>query len=262
MATAAVAALTLAIVKANDWGWTSPASLVAFLAALVCGAAFVRDCLRSKNPFVDPSLFRRRPFAGSVLVMAPYSTAFGAMLFSMAVFEQTAWGWSALKTGLAIAPGPLLVPATSFLLVNRLIGRFGPAAVVGAGVLSFVAGLVCWASLAGLTPNLAVALVGTAFTGAGVGLTFPTLMGIGTAALPPASFSTGSGVINMIRQSALAVGVAIFVAVVGSAASPMERLAAYHRGWWLMAAIAALGLLPTVWLIRSPPKAAGAAKGD
>ncbi len=252
LATAGVGALTLAIVKGNDWGWDSPAAGFTFAVAFACGAAFVRDCLRSANPFVDPSLFRTRPFAGAVLVMAPYSIAFGAMLFSMAVWEQTVWGWSALKAGLVIAPGPLLVPATSFLVANRLIARLGPAAVVGAGIVSFVAGLISWAMFTGPAPNLGPAIGGIALTGIGVGLTFPTLMGIATAALPPSSFSTGSGVINMIRQSSLAVGVAIFVAIVGSASSPAERLAAFHRGWWLMAAITALGLIPTFWLIRPP----------
>jgi hypothetical protein len=253
LATAAVGALTLAIVKGNDWGWASPATGFTFAVAFACGAAFVRDCLRSANPFVDLSLFRCRPFAGAVLVMAPYSIAFGAMLLLMAVREQTVWGWSALRAGLAIAPGPLFVPATSFLVANRLIARFGPAAVVGAGIVSFVAGHACWATLTGLQPSLACALAGTALTGIGVGLAFPTLMGVGTAALPPSSFSTGSGVINMIRQSSLAVGVAMFVAVAGSASTPAERLAAFHRGWRLMAAITALGLIPTVWLIRRAP---------
>ncbi len=65
-------------------------------------------------------------------VMAPYSAAFGAMLLSIALWEQTAWGWSALKTGLAIAPGPLLVPFTSLLFAGKLIKRFGAAPVVTA----------------------------------------------------------------------------------------------------------------------------------
>ncbi len=75
-------------------------------------------------------------------------------------------------------------------------------------------------------------------------------MGIGTSALPPSSFATGSGVINMIRQAALAIGVAIFVAVVAAPASPLARVTAFHRGWWIMAAITALGLIPTYFLIR------------
>ena len=58
----------------------------------------------------------------------------------------------------------------------------------------------------------------------------------------------------MIRQAALAVGVAIFVAIIGSPASLPERVAAFHRGWWIMAAIVALGLIPTFFFIRPKPK--------
>ncbi len=79
-------------------------------------------------------------------------------------------------------------------------------------------------------------------------------MGIGAAGLPSSAFATGSGVINMIRQAALAVGVAIFVAIVGSPATPLERLTAFHRGWWIMAAVAALGLIPNYIFIRQRRK--------
>jgi hypothetical protein len=58
----------------------------------------------------------------------------------------------------------------------------------------------------------------------------------------------------MIRQASLAVGVAIFVAIVGSPASPAERLANFQRGWWIMAAVVLLGLIPTFALIRSKRK--------
>ena len=54
----------------------------------------------------------------------------------------------------------------------------------------------------------------------------------------------------MIRQAGLAIGVAIFVAVVALPASPAEQVSAYHLGWWIMAAITALGLAPTFFLIR------------
>jgi len=81
-------------------------------------------------------------------------------------------------------------------------------------------------------------------------------MGVSAAGLPPSSFATGSGVINMIRQASLAVGVAIFVAIIGTPASLPERLVAFQRGWWVMVAIIALGLLPTYLYLRQKPKAA------
>ena len=250
LVTGGIGALTFAIVKVNDWGWRSTGIGISFIAAIVLLAWFVWRCLRSDRPFVDPALFRIRQFTGAALVMAPYSAAFGAMLLSVALWEQTAWGWSALKTGLAIAPGPLLVPITSLLFSGKLIARFGAAAVVTAGIFFFVAGLSYWASVIGLEPNAALVIMGMIPTGIGVGLTFPTLMGVAASSLRSSSFATGSGVINMIRQAALAIGVAIFVAIVGSPATPVERVAAFHRGWWIMAPIAALGLIPTFFLIR------------
>jgi EmrB/QacA subfamily drug resistance transporter len=256
LVTGGIGALTFAIVKMNDWGSASLRIGLTFALAFVLLAAFVRQCLRSKNPFVDPALFRIRQFTGAALTMAPYSAAFGAMLLSIALYEQTAWGWSALKTGLAIAPGPLLVPFTSLLFAGRLIARFGASAVVAAGIVCFAAGLMSWAVLIGTEPNIVAVLVGMVPTGIGVGLAFPTLMGVGTASLPASSFATGSGVINMIRQAALAIGVAIFVAIIGQPSSPLARMTAYHRGWWIMAGITALGLIPTLWLIGPLRRAA------
>ena len=250
LVTCGIGALTFAIVKVNDWGWGSPGIVLGFAAAIVLLAMFVRHCLTAKNPFIDPALFQVRPFTGASLVMAPYSAAFGAMLLSSALWQQTIWGWSALKTGLAIAPGPLLVPFTSLLFAGRLIARFGAASVIAAGVLSFTVGLMLWASLTGVEPSLLAVIGGMIPIGIGVGLTFPTLMGVSAGSLPPSSFATGSGVINMIRQAALAIGVAIFVAIVGSPGSMSDRITAFHRGWWIMAALTLAGLIPTWLYIR------------
>ena len=118
----------------------------------------------------------------------------------------------------------------------------------------FVAGLAYWATVIGLEPSALLVVVGMVPTGIGVGLAFPTLMGVSVSGLPSSSFATGSGVINMIRQAALAVGVAIFVAIIGSPASPAERVVAFHWGWRVMVAIVALGLIPTFLLIRPKQK--------
>ena len=251
LVTGGIGALTFAIVKVNDWGWGSPGIAGSTVAAIILLGLFVWRCFRSPNPFVDPALFKIRHFAGATLVLAPYSAAFGAMLLSVALWEQTAWGWSALQTGLAIAPGPLLVPITSLLVAGRLIKRFGPAAVVTAGILFFAAGLVIWATFIGEKPNAWLVIMGMIPTGIGVGLTFPTMMGVGSAGLPSSAFATGSGVINMIRQAALAVGVAIFVAIIGSPSSLAERVTAFHRGWWIMAGVTLLGLIPNYIFIRA-----------
>jgi len=253
LVTFGIGALTFGIMKTADWGWTSRGVIVSLALAVILLALFVFDCLRSKNPFVDPALFRIRAFTGATLVMAPYSAAFGAMLLSMALWMQNGWGWSALKAGIAIAPGPILVPVTSLLLSRRLIAQFGTATVIALGVVLFAIGLVWWAAVPGLVPDMSVAVIGMAFLGVGVGLTFPTLMGAGTASLPPSSFATGSGVLNMTRQTFLAIGVAFLVAVLGEPHSPLERLMAFDRAWWIMAALTMLSLAPLVLLVTPKP---------
>lgn len=250
LVTGGISALIFVIVKVNSWGWHSPGILGSAVAAILLLGLFVAHSLRSANPLVDPGLFRIRPFTGAALAMFPYSVTFGAMLFSIAIWGQSAWGWSALQAGLAIIPGPLLVPATSLLFTSRLIERFGAAAVVFAGTVFVVAGFAVWATSLGVVPNTAIVVVGMALNGIGVGLTFPTLMGTSTHALPPSSFATGSGMINMLRQAAIAIGVAIFVAIIGTPASVEERLAAFQLGWWVMAGLTLLTLIPTLIFLR------------
>jgi hypothetical protein len=53
-------------------------------------------------------------------------------------------------------------------------------------------------------------------TGIGVGLTLATMMATAASSLSPQSFATGSAVINMIRQTGLALGVAVLIAVLDS----------------------------------------------
>ena len=133
LVTAGVAALTLGLVKGNDWGWGSPDTLIALIASVIALALFALHCARHHNPLIDADLFRIRAFSGSSAVAIVFSVAFGAMLLSVVLWDQDVWGWSALRTGLAVAPGPLMVPLFAFLVAGRLIARFGPGPVIAAG---------------------------------------------------------------------------------------------------------------------------------
>jgi len=250
LVTLGIAALVLAIVKVNDWGWESPGVGACVLIAAICIGLFCLHCARHANPFIEPALFRIRPFTGATLIMAPYSIAFGGLVLSVVLWEQTAWHWSAMQAGLTITPGPFMVPVTSLLLSARLQRRIGPVGVVSLGIISFMASFAIFALALGPAPDAGMVVLGMLLSGVGVVLTFPTLMGIGTSALPASSLSTGSAIINMTRQAAIAIGVAILVAIVGLAATPEARLAAFRAAWWTMAAITALGFLPLAMFIR------------
>jgi len=263
LVTGGVGAVTFGLVQGNAWGWGSPGTVTALAGSAVLLALFVAHCARSGNPLVQPALFRVRSFTGAALVVALFSASFGAMLLSIVLWEQNDWGWSALKAGLAIAPGPIMVPLCSFLLGGRLIRRFGPAVVVAAGSTVFAAGLAWWAIAIGPRPDYAGAMLGgMLLTGTGVGLTLPTLMATAAGSLPPHSFATGSAVVNMIRQIGLAVGVAVLVVVLGAPGPAAQRLAAFHRGWWVTVVIALAGVIPALVLLRSRSVRRGQGEGQ
>jgi EmrB/QacA subfamily drug resistance transporter len=264
LATAGVGAVTFGLVKGSDWGWGSTATVATLASAVVLIGLFVLHCLRSRNPLIELSLFRSRSFSGASLVAIFFSAAFGGMLLSVVLWEQGAWGWYALQAGLAIAPGPLMVPLMSFVVAGRLIARYGSALVIAAGSLAFATGVAWWALAIGLQPNYAGdVLGGMILTGVGVGLTLPTMMATASASLPPQSFATGSAVINMIRQTGLALGVAVLVAVLGTTTlHGNSELDAFRHGWWVVAALALAGVVPALALVRKPRTRAATTTDD
>jgi EmrB/QacA subfamily drug resistance transporter len=263
LATGGIGALTFGLVKGSDWGWSSAGIVGTLVGASLLIALFVLHCRKSSAPLVHPSLFRSRQFTGASLVAIFFSAAFGAMLLSIVLWEQGAWGWSALRSGLAIAPGPLMVPLVAFVIAGRLISRFGPALVIAVGSASFAAGVAWWAIAVTTQPDYVSGMLGgMLLTGVGVGLTLPTMMATASASLPPQAFGTGSAVINMIRQTGLALGVAILVALLGSGATHDTALSTFRDAWWLTAAIALTGALPALGLLRRGRRVLAAPAGE
>jgi hypothetical protein len=163
------------------------------------------------------------------------------MLLSIVLWLQEDWGWSALKSGLAVAPGPLMVPPIA-ILSARLLPRFGAGGVIALGCALFAGGVFWWETAIQVRPDyLGAAVGGMLLTGTGVGLALPTLFATAAAALPAARFATGSAVINMSRQIGFAVGVAIFVAVVGAPQTAEARLAGFQHAWLVIAGTALAG---------------------
>lgn len=249
LGTGGIAALTLGLVKAEDWGWASGATIGVLAVAVAALVLFVLHTVRAQNPLVDPALFRGRPFRGAGIAMILFSMAFGAMLLAAVLWAPTAWGWSALQTGLAIAPGPLMVPLFGVLLAGRLIARYGPGVVAGVGTAVFGLGLAWFALEVEVEPDYVGAMLpGMLATGIGVGLTLPTLMATAAGSLPPHAFATGSAVVNTLRQVGLAIGVAILVAILGT----QPDLSSFQQGWWVLAGLSWVASLAAFTLLGRP----------
>jgi EmrB/QacA subfamily drug resistance transporter len=249
--TAGVALLTLGLVKGGDWGWGSTTTIAVLAAAAAAVALFVIHTARHRNPLIDRRLFTLRAFTGASTVALVFSAAFGAMLLSRVLWAQDVWGWSALSTGLAIAPGPLMVPAFA-IVGGRLVPRYGAGPIIAVGCAIFSAGAAWWAFAAGVHPDYAGEMLGgMLLTGVGTGLALPTFIATGSASLPSHSFATGSAVVNMLRQIGMAIGVAVLIAVLGTPHTASDTVHAYRDASIVIAATAlAAGVVALALLAR------------
>jgi EmrB/QacA subfamily drug resistance transporter len=261
LVTAGVALLTLGLVKGDDWGWGSTQTIGVLVGSAAVIGSFVLHCLHHRNPLLDRSLFGRRSFTGASVVATLFSIAFGAFLLSLVLWDQNVWHWSALQTGLAIAPGPLVVLPTALLIVERLIFRVGPGVVIAIGASLFAAGAVWFALFAGAKPDyFADIFPGLVAAGVGVGLALTTMMASATSELPPGNFATGSAVVNMLRQVGLAIGVAVLIAVLGTPHGTPAVLDAFDHSWLVTAGFAAVSALASLAIlgVRRPASDAAA----
>ena len=235
--TVAIGALALALVKSDDWGWASPATIGLIVAAAALVALFVRRSARHPSPVIELHLLRRPTFATATAANVVFGTAFGAMLLLVTLWCQDVWGWSALRTGLGVAPGPLLVPFWS-IAAGPLARRIGPGPVAAAGCAIYAAGCVFWRLNLAVTPDYATRMLpGMLLTGTGVGLTLPTLVSAAVSAVPPNRFATGSGIVTMARQVGIVLGVSVLVTVLGHPAGA-GSLPAFQRATVVLAATA------------------------
>lgn len=241
---AAIGLLALTLVEAPDRGWGSIATIAGGAAAAAGLAAFWRRCLVHPSPVVEPAMLRVRSFALATAASLLFSAAFAAMLLGVVLFMTGVWGDSALRAGLALAPGPLMA-ATFAAMSGRFANRLTPSADGGAqggqrwlataGLALFALGCAWWSLRLGSEHAYAAEMLpGLLVSGTGVGLTLPSLATAAAASLPPARFATGSAVFTMSRQIGYVLGVAILVGLLGDGAT-------FQAAWIFMAVTATLG---------------------
>jgi EmrB/QacA subfamily drug resistance transporter len=241
-----VGALSLAIVEAPDWGWGSGRVLGAVAVAAVALAAFMWRSVAHEHPVLELSLFRVRSFATACAGVGVFALGFYAVLLANILFLTSVWGYSILKAGFAVTPGPLMA-ATSSALAGRMIDRYGQRVSAVPGGLLFASGCVLFATgLGGSPAYLAEFLPATILTGIGVGLSFAGWSSAAVAELPPARFATGSAISSCFRQLGAVLGISVLIAILGTGAA----LSDFHRAYALMAVTGTTAALIALTLRR------------
>jgi EmrB/QacA subfamily drug resistance transporter len=256
---AMVGLAAFALVKAPGWGW-GPARFGATLAASAAsGAVMVWRSRRHHSPVIELGLLRSRAFSGSFAASILYYAAFGAFVLNSVEFLTGVWHYSAIRAGLAIGPGPLMVLPFARVVAPQLATRLGgPGRVAVLGCLVNAGAMGLWLAQIQLQPAYLTHLLPSQLLGgAGVGLTIPSLLGAGSLGLSPDRFGTGSGILNMARQVGTVLGVAALVAILAQA-GPDPLTAFRHAVVLVIGFFAAAGLAAAILLTG---KAGGVQRG-
>lgn len=243
-----VGLLALGLVMARAWGFAAGRTDLTWVVAVAALLAFVAQSKRHPAPVIAPELVRVPSFKWANLALLLFAIPFAASLLGAVLWLQQVWGYSPLKTGLAITPAPLIVPPLAGV-GHKLSTKMPVGVVVAIGCLLLAIGSVVIAASVG--PQAAYAaefLPGWLIGGAGIGLALPAVVSAATADLPAGKEATGGGVVSANRQIGAALGVSILVAVLGTPGTGAATHAAFQHMWWVLAAVSVLAAIPAIRL--------------
>ncbi len=203
-----------AIIEGPDRGWMSPSVLGAMFTGLAVIGGFIVWEDRCDHPMLPLGLFRSRRFTIAVVAVALGVFALLGGLFMETQFLQFALGYSPLQAGLCILPiaGVLALGA---LTATTVVSAIGTKLTAAAGLGLITAGLVQIAAVSSVTADFSRILPGMLLMGLGAGLLMPTATDSVLGTLP----HEDSGVGSATNSTAMQVGGALGVAVVGSVLS-------------------------------------------
>jgi EmrB/QacA subfamily drug resistance transporter len=215
-----ISLLFAAIEGGQLWGWTSPVTLGLVAASVALLIAFVLFERRVAEPLIDLELLHV-PVIGAGLAIGALS---GVVMFSLSTYVpplvQGVMGGTALQAGVAVAAMSIGWPIGS-IVGGRALLRFGarPTVLVGMAMLVSGTAVVTQAIRPGtLEGGLAVAALGEAITGLGMGLSATTILVMVQAAVPWQRRAVATGLVQFSRTIGGAVGVGLLGGLVTAAA--------------------------------------------
>jgi len=255
LAVSGVALLTLVIVQSDEWGWVSIRSLLLLGVAVSILVAFMARCSAAAHPVLDLRLFKL-PFVTAAAISGfVFTMGFFAMIFINTQWLQMIWHYSPSRSGLAVAPGPIMAAIVA-APAGKLAQRVGHGRVVAAGSLITATSITLLNLLITETPNYwAIYFPLFTITGLGVGLCISTISSSATAFLPQPKFAMGSALNNTARQIGAALGVAIVSSMLVSASKLDDPIAGFHQAWTFISIAVLLAGVAMLTLFRRPTAA-------
>lgn len=251
--TAGLMVLVYAIVKAQEWGWTSTETIAWFGGAVLLLAAFIAIELRSPQPLVRLSFFQKRWISVANLSMFVVAGGMFGMFYFASLYVQQILGYNPLQAGLAFLPVSFGIAAGA-TISQQLIGRFGvkPVVIPGMALASF--GLIVLALTTKVDGSYLPLLAGFIPMSIGMGMTFVPMTLVATAGVEPMEGGLASGLFNTSQQVGGALGLAILATVAvnttGAEQTPAAVVDGFQAAFYVAAGLMVAGLVLVTFGLR------------
>lgn len=237
--------LAWTLVDGNNWGWRP--HRVDDRGRPGARAWLVLRSRRHAAPAIDLGLLDLPSVRRGALAMMLFGSAFYGLILASVLVLALVRHYSVLDVGLAIAPAPVLAALTA-VATGRMATTRGARRFAVAGMSLYAVSTVWLAAAIGADPSylrdfLAPFLLGSV----AVGLTMPSLAAASVSELPDEQFVVGVAINLTARQFGAVLGVALLIAVLGSATH--ATLDSLRDG---MLTMAALSLAAAICALRLP----------
>jgi EmrB/QacA subfamily drug resistance transporter len=237
-----------AIVNGNEEGWTSAQTLGILGAAAALLAVFLVIEARVSSPLMPLGLFRNRNVSTANIIGVLMAAGMFAYFFFSALYLQLVLEYTPLEVGLAYLPGTIIWGASSLLLSDRLVMRFGikPPLLTGLGLMTLALILLARTPADG---NWAVDILpATIAVGIGAGIAFNPLLLAAMSGVAPDRAGLASGVVNTAFMMGGAVGLAALASIADSRSDTLlssgeGQLVALNGGYHVAFVVGAIFLV-------------------
>ena len=215
--------LVFPLAQGHSLGW--PAWLFGMMAASVLvlggfGWYQVRRQRAGRDPLVEPSVFRHRPFSAGIVFSIVFTGSLGGIVMIFNVFLQNGLGFTPWHSAVTTAPwaaGAFIGSAVGGIAMAKLGRRVLLAGLVveAAGL----AGIFLVMRVAGGGVSTVDLLAPMVIGGIGMGMVFVPLFDIVMAGVRPQEMGSASGVLQTVNSLGMSLGIAgigaIFFALAG-----------------------------------------------
>ena len=249
LAAVAMFGLVFPLAQGHSLGW--PAWLFVMMAGAVLALAGfgwyqVRRQRAGRDPLVEPSVFRHRPYTAGIVFSVVFTGSLGGIVMIFNVFLQNGLGFTPWHSAVTTAPwaaGAFVGSAIGGIAMTKLGRR-----VLHAGLIVETAGLLgIYAALRGAGTAISTVdlLAPMVIGGIGMGMVFVPLFDIVMAGVRPREMGSASGVLQTVNALGMSLGIAgigaIFFALASRGGGHGQHVPVYlHAAEWTALATAAL----------------------